>query len=180
LSDKATVGEWRDRRIELDNEAWLRKFRENRERQGALGLAGEIREIGDYIEVGATIPIGQGIEGGLTDEIGAISRDVRLDYPLSSRGHNSAKAAPLRVNPQELKAQRSYRLSEETPLMPEFEPADPLAAIAKMRKIRAGSVFTVLEVRTKRGTPWYRVRVDRAEGWINSTALLAQRVEGVE
>jgi len=142
-----------------------------------VGLAGDIREIADYIEVGATVPIGQGIESKLSDEIGAISREVQLGYPLSAREGKAAKAKPLRVSPRELEPGRSYRLSEQTPLMPEFEPADALAAIAKVRKIRAGSTFFVLRIRTKRGTPWYCVRVDRTEGWINSAALLGQRIE---
>jgi hypothetical protein len=63
--------------------------------------------------------------------------------------------------------------------MPEFEPADPIAAIAAIRQLEPRGEFTVVEVRTHRNAPWYRVRTRIGEGWINSTALLGQELRAV-
>jgi hypothetical protein len=81
------------------------------------------------------------------------------------------------TDPTTLVVGRSYILDRETPLMPEPDPADPLAALAKMKKIPAGSTFSVLSKTDVAGKPWYAVRTalnGAVTGWFNSTALAGQ------
>lgn len=84
------------------------------------------------------------------------------------------------TDPNTLVVGRSYVLDRETPLMPDPEPADPMAAIAQMKKIPAGSTFFVVTKRTVAGKPWYEVRTALGapvSGWFNSTALAGQALE---
>ena len=60
--------------------------------------------------------------------------------------------------------------------MPEFDPTDALKAIGRIRYLSSGSIVKVIESRDKRGIPWYWVQSNGVYGWINSTALLGQRL----
>ncbi|MBA7667127.1 hypothetical protein ES703_75212 [subsurface metagenome] len=81
---------------------------------------------------------------------------------------------------QSLRAGQTFRLTKETPLMPELEPADPMEAIGRMRKLPPRTTIKVLKVAIKRQTPWYFVearsssRTLLGKGWINSIALIGQ------
>lgn len=83
-------------------------------------------------------------------------------------------------NPQELRNGQAFFVSKETPLMPEFEPSDPLEALQRMTQIPEGGAFKIYEVKKKGTSPWYRVyALDQnnnriGSGWINSAALLGQ------
>lgn len=84
------------------------------------------------------------------------------------------------LDPKKLRTGEAFFVSKETPIMPEFEPADALAALQHLKRIPKGGAFTVSEIRKKGTSPWYRVTaIDQnkkriGEGWINSTALLGQ------
>ena len=78
------------------------------------------------------------------------------------------------LDPRDLARGTTYRAAGEVPLVPEFEPADPMAAIAAIQQLEPGVEFTVLETRMSGSTPWYQVRTPVGEGWINSTALIGQ------
>jgi hypothetical protein len=90
------------------------------------------------------------------------------------------------IDGRALNVGKSYRLWKETPLMPELEPADPIGAIGRMKKIPAGGVITISKVTSKGNTPWYYVQakasttVSTQSGWINSTALIGQSLEEVK
>lgn len=84
------------------------------------------------------------------------------------------------IDPVNLTIGEKYRLSSRAALMPEFEPTDALEAIGRMRYLSNGAVIRVVEIRYKRGTPWYRVQSNGVHGWINSTALLGQRLTRVK
>lgn len=79
-----------------------------------------------------------------------------------------------------LKVGQSVRFSKETPLMPELEPADPMAALSKIRRLPPGTRIEIAQVATKQGTPWYAVKVFDGSGavvdtgWVNSVALMGQ------
>lgn len=72
------------------------------------------------------------------------------------------------------------QLSRETPLIPEFEPADPMAALQRMRRLPPGTSIKVLRVTIKGQTPWYFVeakspyKTSLGSGWINGLALIGQ------
>lgn len=90
------------------------------------------------------------------------------------------------IDSQALQIGKTYRLLKETPLMPEFEPADPIAALKNTKKIHPGENLTVLSVKKKRDTPWYYVQSKNAvtgnvrKGWVNSVALIGQSVQKVQ
>ena len=87
---------------------------------------------------------------------------------------------PEWLDPMKLRTGQAFFVSKETPLMPEIEPADPLAALQRMKQIPKGGAFKISEIRKKGTSPWYRVvAIDQnkkriGDGWINSTALLGQ------
>lgn len=70
--------------------------------------------------------------------------------------------------PDNLEIGKSYNLSKETPLMPEYEPSDPIAALEKIRYIRSGGTIDIVSIKRDRDTPWYFVRV-------NSDSLIMKR-----
>lgn len=92
---------------------------------------------------------------------------------------SSARAADY-VDPHDLKVGSAYVVSRQTPVMPAVEPADPMAALGKMKQIPVGGAFKVYASQMKNGKPWYKVRAigpDKKQigsGFINSTALLGQ------
>lgn len=84
------------------------------------------------------------------------------------------------LDPQKLRTGQAFSVSKQTPLMPEMEPADPLAALQRMKQIPSGGAFKIYEMKKKGTSTWYRVvAIDKNKkqigtGWINSTALLGQ------
>lgn len=188
FSESSTVGEWRSPRvIDLDNAKWKEELERRRKILAASGLAFEVARVSPDVTLGFTVPINQGppfeprnanLSGSAIQEgsFGRVARaEVSLDYPIDVSdigGVEWASATDLAMG-------KSYTISKETPLMPERNPTDPLAAIAQMHTLPAGTSFTVLEVNSESGV-WYRVRSDQdgKEGWINSVALLGQEIRG--
>lgn len=114
-----------------------------------------------------------------------LSEDQRKEvYRLIVLAEDKAREAAEEKFPldptQSLEVDDVFQLTEETPLMPAMEPADPLAAIGKMRRLPVGAYIKIYEVAENDGSPWYQVKViDRRKkplgrGWINSSALLSQ------
>ncbi|MFQ5752276.1 MAG: hypothetical protein ACE5HI_09790 [bacterium] len=81
------------------------------------------------------------------------------------------------IDPFDLESGVRYRLSKETPLMPEFDPQDPMRALQTAKKIPTGGVVTILSRKQKAASPWYHVRYGTHQGWINSVALVGQTLE---
>ena len=81
---------------------------------------------------------------------------------------------------QSLRVGQVFLLSKETPLMPELESADPMAALQKMRRLPPQVTIKVLRVAMKQQTRWYFVeatspsKISLGSGWINSIALMGQ------
>jgi len=75
----------------------------------------------------------------------------------------------------DLQIGQEYQLSKETPLMPELEPADPIAALEAIKQIPAGKTIKIIKIETKEKTAWYYVEPEGiGHGWINSIALIGQ------
>jgi len=195
FSERGTVGRWRGTRtISVNNTEAMKRFEAKRNDLAKIGMAGEIEWISDRILVSFIVPVGQpnaafgemnkNLRGKMVvtsklSRLRVVQWKKQLPYALRERPALRLKYA----DPQALKVGRTYRLSERTALMPEFQPADPLAAIPKMKYVPVDGRIRVISVRRKRGTPWYSVRAADAagkvigDGWVNSIALLGQDVE---
>jgi hypothetical protein len=85
---------------------------------------------------------------------------------------------------QSLREGQVFQLSKETPLMPELEPAEPMTALQRMRRLAPQTTIKVLTVARKHQTPWYFVEAKSpskdslGSGWINSVALMGQSQVG--
>ena len=112
-----------------------------------------------------------------------IEGEVSVNYPL--QGKSNVKAVLPSLNPRSLNRNQSYRISKETALMSELNPADPMAALAETKYLKARSIIKIRGVSTMHGSPWYKVDASDpagsyvGTGWINSTALLAQNLESL-
>lgn len=68
--------------------------------------------------------------------------------------------------------------------MPEHSPADPMAAMQQVKSIPVGGRIKITDRVDKDGSPWYGVSAygqqgkEVGTGWINSTALVGQKLEG--
>jgi hypothetical protein len=194
FSEKSTVGKWKSRhRIFVDSEEWKSSLRTKQEKMSRLGLGFDVASISDKISVRMVVPINQPdprfgkrnskLTGKAirTTGLRVVEDEIEIDYPLDSPPVGKSPFPSL--NPLELEVGQTYILSEQTPLMPSHSPADPIAALQKMKQIPKGGVFKVLETFKKRGNPWYKVVVlDQRKkrigtGWINSTALLGQELK---
>lgn len=192
LSERSTVGIWENRthRVVIDDEQWRKDLRaKQRKLAGTVG-AFQVRRIEDSVHVGFTVPVNQddprfgkansNLVGDAVRKTGL--RVVREEMALANPLGGQPSPSPW-VGPEDLEVEGSYEVGARTPLMPSFEPRDPLADAAAAVQMPAGSHITVREVRFKDGTPWYRVEaVDpRGEslgtGWVNSTALIGQEVK---
>lgn len=122
--------------------------------------------------------------------VAAVSRAVRpspsaaLEAGRTSAPSTSPRSTPEWIDPTDLEVGRAYKLSRATPLMPSPNPADPMRALREAKQIQAGGEFRVRAIdRTTSSTPWYRVEVNSKQGiirgWINSTALMGQALQGV-
>jgi hypothetical protein len=183
FSERSTIGAWREPRvINLDHDAWKRELEQ---RQRLLAIAGEpftVSRVDDDIEISFVVPVNQdppfqesnanltGAEVTQSGTLRIVERRMSAAYPIDATDVGQSRFA----DPLNLVSQSTYRLSREVPLMPQFDPADPLEALGAVQHLRAGAEFTVAEVRARAGTPWYRVRSAAGEGWINSVALIGQ------
>lgn len=101
---------------------------------------------------------------------------VRADARANAEAEQTYPLEPTRS----LTAGQTFTLSKQTPMMPELEPVDPLAAIQRMKQLSAGTRITILRTELKHSTPWYEVGAfssagaSLGSGWINSVALIGQ------
>jgi hypothetical protein len=200
FSEKGIVGEWRSKhRISVGNDVWKSALREKQEKMSRLGLGFDVASISDKIEVSMVVaaPKLQTDPRFGTDDRSKITGkalkprkygkpwvvdEIEIDYPLDPPPVGKSPFPTL--NPLELEAGQTYIVTKQTPLMPSHSPADPIAAIQNMKQIPKGGAFKVLDTFGKRGNPWYRVTAfDQRKkqigiGWINSTALIGQKLNG--
>ncbi len=93
---------------------------------------------------------------------------------------DKARSDELFVDPNLLKKNRTYKLSNRTPLMPHHSPADPSAAIQGIQYFGPGSKMRILSTARPNGRLWYEVSMDdgdrKARGWVNVSALVGQNL----
>lgn len=194
FSEKSTVGKWESKhRISIASEKWKSALRAEQEKMSRLGLGFDVASISDKITVRMVVPINQPdprfgkrnskLTGKAVRTTGLrfVKDEIEIDYPLDSPPVGKSPFPSL--NPLELEVGQTYIVSKQTPLMPSHSPADPIAALQKMKQIPKWGVFKVLETVKKKGNPWYKVvALDQRKkrigtGWINSMALLGQELK---
>lgn len=191
FGEKSKIGKWRQAQtVDIDNVKWKRELEARRKGLARAGEPFTVAAIDDHIEVGFTVPVNQesprfgrmneNLVGSVVTQSGRlriIRNEIRISFPLEGSLDSTEYASP-----RDLRVGFTYRLSRETPLMPEFEPQDPLSALANVMRVPLEGTMTVREVRMKRGTPWYRVVAnvpsgrEIGEGWVNSIALIGQDI----
>ncbi len=191
FSQKAKVADWRtENTCSIADNVFMESLQEQMNKMASIGMPFEVASISDEIEVSFVLPINQSdpvfgdsnanLHGRMVPESGlkSIRVEKQIHRPLNPTKAELPQAKMAYRDKLEIGS--SYRLSGETPLMPEFEPADPLSAITRMTSLPATSTIVVRERREKRGTPWYRAEAygpggNRiGQGWINSGALIGQ------
>ena len=66
-------------------------------------------------------------------------------------------------------------LEESIPLMPEFNPSDPMAALLATKDLTIGTVIEIISKEEEQSTVWYQINaISIGQGWINSIALMNQ------
>ena len=194
LNEKSTVGKWKSNHtVSIDSTTWKRLLREKQELMSRLGSGFDVASISDKIGVAMVVPVNQAdprfgkwnsqLAGNAVSTSGlrVVKDEVEIPYPLDSPPVGQSPFPNL--NPLELENNQTYIVSKRTPLMPSPNPPNPLAALKQMKYIPAGGSFEVLDKWGKKGGPWYRVRASYASGgvigagWINSAALLGQKLK---
>ena len=118
--------------------------------------------------------------GGNTGEAERIA-----DAPISASAYSSeTEASPSpKVLTELVEIGEAYVVSEQTPLMPSHSPADPIAAVQRMKQIPRGGRIRVIDNYNEYSKPWFKVTAydDESErigtGWINSVALFGQKLK---
>jgi len=193
FSEKSTVSKWRtSRSLSVADHIFDKALQKQLDMMASLGMPFEVARIEDTLEVSFVVPVNQenpafgkmnvNLRGTMVAKKGlrTIGWERAFKKPFARRG--SAPRVSTKAHYGSLKVGRSYRLSKQTPLMPEFEPSDPMAAISHMKRLPPRSSITVIRIRMKRTTPWYYVRafgpngLRIGEGWINSIALIRQDI----
>jgi hypothetical protein len=86
------------------------------------------------------------------------------------------------IDPLQLLVGMAYSLDTDTPLMFESDPDEPVDAIQRSVKLPAQAIIQIVEVWKQDGAHWYKAvasiegELQDYTGWINSTALVGQRL----
>ena len=178
ISEQGTIGDWKkERKILIDDEKWKSDLAKKQEELSGTGLGFDVDRISDSIEIYAVVPLSNNPYPNFKEK--DLSKDeINIHLPIGGTVEKESKYG----NYQALGNGKTYSVSKTTPLMPAFDPSDPIAAINKMKELIAGSRITILSTKDKNGTPWYEVNAaDKkgnkiGKGWINSTALIGQKL----
>ena len=168
FSEKSTVEIWKLLHIvSIDSENWKSALREKQEKMSRLGLGFDVASISEKVTVRMVAPINQpdprfGKQNSKltgkavrTTGLRVVEDEIEIDYLLDSPPVGKSPFPSL--NPLELEVGQAYIVTKQTPLMPSHSPADPIAALQKMKQIPGGGGFNVLDTFDKKGNPWYRV-----------------------
>lgn len=193
LSEKGTVKEWREpREISIADRVFQVNLQEKMDEMAGFDMAFQVSTVSSQIEVSFVVPVNQkntafgsqneNLESSLISPSGlrVIEKEIIINKPIGSSVQN-IKSNITSANKLELG--KSYRISKETPLMPEFEPSNPIEALSRTKKLPSGSKITIISIETKNNTLWYQVRAytpsgqSIGTGWINSIALIGQEIK---
>ena len=199
LSVFEPVAKWREpRRISLDANAWQEDLAAHQiSMAGIPELAFEVARIDNNVEIRAVLHMNQddprfggkgnpnlsGTAVSLSGNGKIVEAEASFEFPLEQVPNTpeapTSSSTGSTVEHDKLQVGEIYVLSEGAPLMPELEPADPLAAIGRMMELGPGATIMVMGIdHQTRISPWYLViggddlEGDTYSGWINSIALM--------
>jgi len=180
--EAGTVGDWRRvRSVPVDHSVFRKEFEQARVETAYVGLATEITEVSNSVEASFIVPNNQNLRGkAVTVDIqrgGLRIVDWKAGF-LLPLDREPPKEVP-KVNIPPLEAGHTYRLAQETLLMPVVEPSTT-KQFDQEKTINPGGRIRVIKVSKGRSSSalWYRVRATNAdgtavgEGWINGVFLI--------
>ena len=199
FSEFELVSRWRKpRRIALDADAWKADLKAHQNQMAAVGddLAFEIARIEDNIEIRAVLHINQddprfggrgnpSLSGEATSRMGngesvLVEAEASVEFPLDGPPPSSRSS---RAPYDGLVTGESYRLSQETPLMPGRNATGSLDFLEKMLSLPAGTIIRVKAIDRSGTELWYHAALvgnEHITGWINSIALIGQQIDRAE
>ena len=182
ISEQSTIGQWKStRKISLDNQKWKSDLAIKQKEMAASGLGFDVDKISDTIKIYAVVPLSNDPFPNFKEK-GMGQDEIALYFPMDGKVETESKYG----NYQSLETGKTYSVSKTTPLMPELNPSDPIAAMNKMKELTAESRIKILSVKSKSNTPWYEVNAfDKSDksvgkGWVNSTALIGQELRVIK
>lgn len=192
--ERSTVGKWKStQKVSVDSKKWKTLLREKQEKMAGFGIGFDVGSISDNISVSMIVPVRQPdsrfgeknskLTGTAVNTSGSrfVEDEIDIPYPLDSPP--TGKSPYPNLDPFELEIGIKYVVEKQTPLMPHHSPSDPVAALNKIKQIPQNGNFKVLDKFNKRSLVWYQVvAYDKrnskiGNGWINSTALIGQKLK---
>ncbi len=180
--------------VPLNNERWKRLLREKQVEMSRLGYGFDVASVSNKVELSAVVPIRQRNPGFGEDNVNlvgkavthrgfrTVNRKVMFKFPMKEPPVGRSPVPNL--NPMDLDVGAVYTLSKKTPLMPHYNPGNPALAMRQVRYIQREGQIKILKKKNVNGTMWYRVSAKTnngtriGNGWINSIALLGQKLNG--
>jgi len=190
FNEKSTVKAWRKvREITIDNDKWNHDFEKDLKKAAAFELGTKAKSISNDIEIRFVIPARQTnptfgkwnskLTGKMVNDDGL--RIVEKEFSFSTPLASSIKSTSFTLW-NSLEKNHIYKISKNTPLMPEFEPNAITSIFSKPKTINSGSMIRIIEIKMKRDFPWYNVELLDTdyfaiyEGWVNGKALMGQEI----
>jgi hypothetical protein len=184
-----TVGEWRQvRSVSVDYSVFRKEFEQVRVEAAYAGWTTAITEVSDSIQADFAVPNNQNLDKSATVDIprgGLWIVEWQKDF-LHPLDREPPKEVP-KVNIPPLEVGHTYRLAQETLLMPVVEPSTR-KQFNKEKTVNPGGQIRVIKVSKGNLTSalWYRVSATNAdgtavgEGWINGVFLIRQPPEKLD
>lgn len=189
FNEAGTVGDWRRvRSVPVNHSVFRKEFEQVRVEAAYAGWTTEITEVSDSIQADFSVPNYQNFDKSATVDIprgGLWIVEWQKDF-LCPLDREPPKEVP-KVNIPPLEVGHTYRLAQETLLMPVVEPSTR-KQFGKEKTVNPGGQIRVIQVSKGNLTSalWYRVDATNAdgtavgEGWINGAFLLRQPPEKLD
>ena len=180
--------------IQLNNDRWKHWLRKKQVKMSRLGYGFDVASVSDKVELRAVVPTRQAnpdfgennvnLRGKAVTHKGIriVEDNVSFEFPM--KDPPVGKSPVPNLNPRALDVGAIYTIEKQTPLMPHYNPKNPALAIRQMKYLPWESQIKILKKKNLNGRIWYRVSatsrngIQLGSGWINSTALLGQKLDG--
>jgi len=176
FTETSTIEKWKNQReVVLDNKKWKNSLKQKQKDLSKTNLGFDIDKISDKIKVSAIIPISNKPYPKFKNKKFG-ETEITYHLPLNQQ----LKLKSEYGNSLDLKINKVYTISNQTPLMPEFEMSD-MSDLTRVLNLKKGTKIKILSIKKKNNTNWYKVKAEMnksiAIGWINSIALINQELK---